>query len=103
MAFDLGEYMKDHIYMHHGGNTHVKIRIVRAMISDVIDMFGKDVKFSEETDTHITVTADVNDLAMEHFAKAYTPWVEVIKPAALREKMIENLSAGLEKYQNKGR
>lgn len=64
-------------------------------------MFGKDVKFSDESDQQITVTADVNELAMEQFAKAYTPYVEIIKPVSLREKMIYNLNAGLEKYQKR--
>ena len=100
---DLQEYMEKHIYMFAGENIRAVFRITKDCISDVIDMFGKDVKFSEETDTHITVTADVNELSMEHFAKAYTPWIEVIKPTKLREKIIEILSAGLEKYQNKER
>ena len=96
---DLQEYMEKHIYMFAGENIRAVFRITKDCISDVIDMFGKDVKFSEETDTHITVTANVNDLAMMQFAKAYTPWIEIIKPAELREEMIELLSTGLEKYK----
>lgn len=98
-SLDLQEYMEKHIYMFAGENIRAVFRITKDSISDVIDMFGKDVKFSEETDTHITVTADVNDLAMMQFAKAYTPWIEIIKPAKLREDMIKILSAGLEKYK----
>ena len=96
---DLKEYMEKHIYMFAGENIRAVFRIEKSCLSDVIDMFGKDVKFSDESDTQITVTADVNELAMEHFAKAYTPWIEIIKPVALRERMMYNLSAGLEKYQ----
>ena len=80
---DLEEYMDKHVYMFSGEN---------------IDMFGKEVRFSEESDDAITVTVNVNELAMEQFAKAFTPWVEVIKPVALRERMIKNLNKGLEKY-----
>ena len=96
---DLQEYMEKHIYMFAGKTVRAVFRITKDCVSDVIDVFGKDIKLSDETDTHITVTADVNDLAMEHFAKAYTPWIEVIKPAKLREKMIEILSAGLKEYK----
>ena len=39
------------------------------MISDVIDLFGKDVVFSEETDTHVVVSVHVNERAAEQFAK----------------------------------
>ncbi|MBQ3264912.1 MAG: WYL domain-containing protein [Ruminococcus sp.] len=97
---DLNAYMEKHIYMFSGENTRVVFRAQKNVLSDIIDVFGKDVRFSDETDTHITVTADVNEPAMEQFAKTYTPFVEIIKPAALREKMIYNLSVGLEKYQN---
>ncbi len=96
---DLKEYMEKHIYMFAGENIRAVFRADKSMISDVIDLFGKDVKFSDESDKEITVTADVNELAMEQFAKAYTPYVEIIKPVSLRERMIHNLSAGLEKYQ----
>ena len=96
---DLKEYMEKHIYMFAGENIRAVFRADKFMLSDIIDVFGKDVRFSDESDTHITVTADVNELAMEQFAKAYTPYIEIIKPVALREKMIYNLSAGLEKYK----
>ena len=96
---DLQEYMEKHIDMFAGKTVRAVFRVTKDCVSDVIDMFGKDVRFSEETDTHITVTADVNDLAMTRFAKAYTPCIEIIKPAELREDMIDILSAGLEIYQ----
>lgn len=100
---DLNAYMEKHIYMFAGENIRAVFRAEKFILSDIIDMFGKDVKFSDESDQQITVTADVNELAMEQFAKAYTPYVEIIKPASLRERMIHNLSAGLEKYQKKER
>ena len=98
---DLKEYMEKHIYMFAGKNVRAVFRITKDSLSDVIDVFGKDIKLSDETDTHITVTVVVNELAMEQFAKSYTPWIEVIEPDGLRKKMIENLSAGLEIYQER--
>lgn len=96
---DLRSYMEKHIYMFSGENIRAVFRAEKFMLSDIIDMFGKDVKLSDESEKQITVTADVNELAMEQFAKAYTPYIEIIKPVSLRERMIHNLSAGLEKYQ----
>ena len=95
---DLNAYMEKHIYMFAGENIRAVFRAEKFILSDIIDMFGKDVKFCDESEKQITVTADVNELAMEQFAKAYTPYIEIIKPASLRERMIHNLSAGLEKY-----
>lgn len=42
---NLNEYMKEHVYMYSSENAFVKFRIVKAMISDVIDLFGKGVNF----------------------------------------------------------
>ena len=58
---NLNEYMKEHVYMYSSENAFVKFRIVKAMISDVIDLFGKGVNFSEETDTHVSVSVHVNE------------------------------------------
>ena len=66
---NLNEYMKEHVYMYSSENVFVKFRIVKAMISDVIDLFGKGVNFSEETDTHVSVSVHVNERAAEQFAK----------------------------------
>ena len=96
---DLKDYMGKHIYMCFGDNIRAEFRADKSMISDIIDVFGKDVRFSGETDTQITVTANVNEMAMEQFALSFAPWIEVIKPLALREKMIYNLNAGIEKYR----
>ncbi len=43
------------------------------MLSDVIDMFGKEVVFSDETDTHVSVSVKVNERAAEQFAKKLRP------------------------------
>lgn len=63
--------------------------------------FGKDIRLSDKSDTHITVTAYVNERGMEQFAKVYTPYIEVIKPVALRKRMIYNLNKGLEKIRKR--
>ncbi len=67
---DLAEYMKKHIYMYSSEDSRVSFRIVRPMISDIIDMFGKDVQFYDETDDTVCVRAYVNEAAMVQFAKA---------------------------------
>ena len=69
------------------------------MITDVIDMFGKDVIFSDENETHVTVTAKTNERAMQQFAKNFAPDVEVLKPERLREALREELEKALEVYE----
>ena len=84
--------------MYSSENVRVKFRIVKPMITDVIDMFGKDVIFSDENETHVTVTAKTNERAMQQFAKNFAPDVEVLQPESLRQKVKEELERAVEVY-----
>jgi predicted DNA-binding transcriptional regulator YafY len=46
--FNLSDYMKQHIYMYASDNVRAKFRINKSLISDVIDMFGMDIRFYDE-------------------------------------------------------
>ena len=97
---NLNEYMKEHVYMYSSENAFVKFRIVKAMISDVIDLFGKGVDFSEETDTHVSVSVHVNERAAEQFAKNYAPDVVILQPKRLRDKLRDDLKKAWEAYED---
>ena len=96
---DLAEYMREHIYMYSSENVRAKFRIVKPMISDVIDMFGKEVRFSDETDDTVTVTATVNEMAMLQFARSFAPDVVVLEPKSLAEKVMETAVRTVEVYK----
>ena len=100
LKMNLNEYMKEHVYMYSSENAFVKFRIVKAMISDVIDLFGKGVKFSEETDTHVSVSVHVNERAAEQFAKNYAPDVVILQPKRLRDKLRDDLKKAWEAYED---
>lgn len=97
---NLNEYMKEHVYMYSSENAFVKFRIVKAMISDVIDLFGKGVNFLEETDTHVSVSVHVNERAAEQFAKNYAPDVVILQPKRLRDKLRDDLKKAWEAYED---
>lgn len=97
---NLGKYMGEHIYMFSSKTVTVKFRITKPMISDVIDMFGNDVKFTEETGSFVTVTANVNEMAMLQFAKSFAPDVVVLEPETLKNKLISEAEKTLEIYSN---
>ena len=98
-SLDLSDYMKKHVYMYAGGDRRIKLRIEKSYVSDVIDLFGKDVTFSEETDTHVSVSVYANEMSAEQFAKSYAPDVLILEPDDLREKMKQSLEAAAEAYQ----
>lgn len=100
---DLAKYMAEHIYMYSSDSARVVFRIVKPMITDVIDLFGMDVTFSDETDTHVTVTAHVNEMAMTQFAKSYAPDVIVLEPKRIADKVKADAVCTLKAYtEDKG-
>ena len=97
---DLYQYMTNHVYMFSGENVPVKFRIFKSLISDVIDMFGKKINFSDETDVYVTVSANVNDMAMYQFAKNFAPNVLILEPVYLADKLKKDLTETTKLYEN---
>ena len=96
---NLEKYMMEHIYMFSGDSVRAKFRIPTEMISDAIDVFGDEIRFMDETDTHVTVLAQVNEQAMLQYAKSFAPDVVVLGPEGLVAKVKSDLRQGLEQYQ----
>ncbi|SES94001.1 Predicted DNA-binding transcriptional regulator YafY, contains an HTH and WYL domains [Pseudobutyrivibrio sp. C4] len=96
---NLAEYMKNHVYMYASDDSTVCFRIIKSMISDVIDMFGKDVQFYDETEDSVCVRVNVNESAMIQFAQSYAPDVEILEPLSLREEVKKKLREGYRVYE----
>lgn len=65
----------------------VKFIAKRYIVTDVIDWFGKDIKFSDTTDYEVTVTVKVNPIAMKMWALKYSRHIRVIFPQSLVDKI----------------
>lgn len=98
-SLNLSGYMKKHPYMYSSEDVTVSFKIVLPMISDVIDMFGTDVRFSDKDETGVTVTTTTNERAMEQFALNFAPDVMVLRPERLRKKIVEKLKNAVEAYE----
>ena len=61
----------------------VKFIVKSYIVTDVIDWFGKDIKFSDATDDEVTVTVKVNPIAMKMWALKYSRHIRVIFPQSL--------------------
>lgn len=96
---DLSAYMNEHVYMYSSKTSKVDLRIVKPLISDIIDMFGTKVRFYNPTDTHVDVTVSANEVAVIQFAKNYAPDVLVLKPESVRTQVIEELRRGVAGYE----
>ena len=93
-----GCYMAEHVYMYSSANARCRFRVTRAMISDVIDMFGHDVTFGDETETHVTVSTRVNERAMWQFAKNFAPDVLILEPKRLADQVKQEAERTIAAY-----
>ncbi len=98
-GLNLADYMKKHPYMYSSDDVQVAFRVVLPMISDVIDMFGTGVRFSDKDENGVTVTTTTNERAMEQFALNFAPDVMVLRPERLRKKIVEKLKGAVEAYE----
>jgi predicted DNA-binding transcriptional regulator YafY len=86
-GLNLPKHMAEHIYMFSGDSVLAKFRAAKEIISEIIDWFGVDIKFSNNTDETIDVSVTVNEYAMLFWALQYGLHVEVLEPIGLREKI----------------
>ena len=97
-TINLPKHMAEHIYMFSSESVRVAMRIEKFLVGDVIDWFGKDVIFHNETETSVDVSVAVNLEAMRYWAMQYANHVEVLRPEKLREEIKKDLLAAVEKY-----
>lgn len=94
----LSDYMSEHLYMYAGETVPVTFRADKGIIGAILDWFGMNVVFSDETDSEVTVRLRTNEQAMQYWAMQYFEYVEVLKPASLREKLYNAAEVMRKKY-----
>lgn len=86
-------------YMYTDMVENVEFIAYRGITDQIVDWFGENIRITELDDKHITVSLKASPNAMEHWAMQYINYVEITKPATLREKIKENLKVAEEKYK----
>ncbi len=99
---DLADYMEKHVYMFSSPDCRVKMRVEKNMLSDVIDLFGRNVTFSDETDGTVTVSVNANEMSVERFAQNFAPQAVILEPKELAEKVKEGLIEAVKAYEKEG-
>lgn len=95
---DLPKHMAEHVYMFAGPSRPVTFRMKKYLIDDVIDWFGTDVAFSDESDDEVTARVTVNLAAMRRWAIQYAPHVRVLSPASLVEEVRQDIRTAAKNY-----
>ncbi len=98
-GFNLPKHMAEHIYMFAGESVPVTFRAKKYIVADIIDWFGKDVEFYDETDDELTVRTTVNYEAMRNWALQYARHITVLTPKSLVETIKKDLIEAVENYK----
>ena len=101
-GLDLPKHMAEHIYMFSGDSIWVTFRAKRYLVNDIIDWFGKEVKFTDITEDEVSVTVRVNEEAMRLWAMQYALHVKILSPQSMLEEIKRNLESSLVRYNEIG-
>ena len=97
-GLNLPKHMAEHLYMFPGDSAPVTFRMKKHILNDVIDWFGTDMTFSDESDDEVTARVEVNLRAMKLWAIQYGPYVKVLSPLSLVEEVKQGLKEALANY-----
>lgn len=98
-GLDLPKHLAEHLYMFAGESIPVKFIAKRYIVTDVIDWFGKDIKFSDATDDEVTVTVKVNPIAMKMWVLKYSKHIRVIFPQSLVDEIKADIDFAKKNYE----
>lgn len=100
-GFDLSKHMAEHIYMFSDESDTVTFRVKKYILDDVMDWFGKDLTFFDETEDEVSVRVQVNLAAMRCWAMQYALHARVLSPESLVEEVRNDIKKAEENYKNK--
>lgn len=98
-GFYLPKHMAEHLYMFSGESVPVTFRMSKVIVNDVIDWFGTEIAFSDETEDEVTARVTVNWSAMRYWAQQFCRHIKVLSPADLAQTLQEDFQVAIEKYK----
>lgn len=98
-GLDLPKHMAEHIYMYAGESERIEMRTSPQMAGELINWFGNNVSFSDETETSVIAHVTANVQAMKFWALQYATCVTILKPQSLVDMVKTDLKKAVEKYE----
>ena len=95
----LPKHMAEHLYMFSGESVPVTFRMKKTILNDVIDWFGTEIAFFDETEDEVTARVTVNWSAMRYWAQQYCRFVRILTPTDLADTVRDDLKKALENYE----
>ena len=97
-GINLPKHMAEHIYMFSGEAVWVRMTVEKRLMNDLVDWFGKDFRIVRESEAVVWISVCCNEDAMFYWALQYGPYVEILEPQGLRDRIRENVWRMNEKY-----
>ena len=95
---DLPKHMAEHVYMFAGPSQPVTFRMKKYLLDDVIDWFGTEIAFSDESEDEVTARVTVNLAAMRRWAVQYSPHTRILSPESLVKEVTQDLCSAANNY-----
>ena len=97
---EVDKYVNEHIYMCDGQTVKAKLKFSsEKIINDIVDWFGKNVKFSIDGDS-IYAYVVANEKALVYWSLQYGKEVEIVEPYKTRDLIKTYLRKIAKKYQD---
>ena len=97
-GLNLPKHMAEHFYMFSGSSVSAKIKTTEDMMSELVDWFGTDFRIIENMPDYITIKVICNQDALRYWALQYGPYVEIIEPESLRNRIKDDICNMTLKY-----
>lgn len=99
-GFNLPKHMAEHIYMFSGSSVPVRMLTSEGMMNELIDWLGKDLRIRRtDVSGQIEVRFNCNEESMFYWALQYGPYVEVLEPVSLRDRIKNAVREMSSKYE----
>lgn len=99
-GYNLPKHMAEHIYMFGGESVKVKFHTQESMMSEMIDWFGKDFRVRRlDNRGEIEITVNCNKNAIFFWALQYGPYVEIVEPEDIRNRIKKCIIEMYKKYE----
>lgn len=97
-GLDLPKHMAEHFYMFSGESAPIRMRVKKYIADEIIDWFGKDVEFYDESEDEVSVRVKVNLNAMRRWALQYALHMRVLAPQELAEQVANDVRQAADNY-----
>ena len=99
-GLNLPRHMAEHIYMFSGPSIAIKLATTSDMMSELVDWFGTEFSVIKKDEEKIIVRVSCNERAMKFWALQYGPYVEVLEPESLRNRIKEDIAYMSKRYSD---